>query len=202
MASARAMSLGSFSGDGGAANNVQQEHQQDPSSNPQVLSSFHSDYIYQISFDTYGRRLATCSGDRFVRVWDLLENGEWNASGQFQAHRGSVLSLAWAHPEYGCLLATGGSDQEAKIWEERSPMAVGGSAGASNAGMTSVSGGRWNLKASLAEARRGVTCLEFSPRHFGLKLAVGSADGCVRIYEAVDVSYRGEANASYVALAY
>jgi nucleoporin SEH1 len=46
---------------------------------------------------------------------------------------------------------------------------------------------RWTLRASLTEARRGVTCLEFAPRHWGLKLAVGSADGCVRIYEAVDI---------------
>ncbi|GKY91330.1 hypothetical protein MPSEU_000105200 [Mayamaea pseudoterrestris] len=172
-----------------AVNNQMQQHRQDSSSSPQVLSSFHSDYIYHVSFDTYGRRMATCSGDRFVRVWDLTDTGEWTMSGQYQAHRGSVLSLAWAHPEYGCLLATAGSDQEAKIWEERSPMAVGaGTTTSGNNAASAVSSGRWNLKASLAEARRSVTCLEFSPRHFGLKLAVGSSDGCVRIYEAVDIN--------------
>jgi nucleoporin SEH1 len=167
----------------------------------QVLSSFHSDYIYKVAFDTYGRRMATCSGDRFVRVWDLTDSGEWSQSAHWQAHRGSVVSLAWAHPEYGCLLATAGSDQDAKIWEERSPM--GSSNGVSNSNVMMTLGGgpnsannnnnhpttsRWSVKASLTEARRAVTCLEFAPRHFGLKLAVGSADGCVRIYEAVDVS--------------
>jgi len=46
---------------------------------------------------------------------------------------------------------------------------------------------RWVGKASLTDARRAVTCVEFAPRQWGLKLAVGSADGCVRIYEAVDI---------------
>lgn len=142
-------------------------------SSTQVINSMHMDYIHKVSFDTYGRRMATCSGDRFVRVWDLTDTGEWNLTAQWQAHKGSVTSLCWAHPEFGSLLATAGSDQEAKIWEEKS-----------NASSLSA---RWNGKASLTEARRGVTCVEFAPRHWGLKLAAGSADGCVRIYEAVDI---------------
>jgi nucleoporin SEH1 len=143
----------------------------------QVINSLHTDYIHKVAFDTYGRRMATCSGDRFVRVWDLQDSGEWTLSAQWQAHRGTVTSLSWAHPEFGSLLATCGSDHDAKIWEQ----AVSNNSGST----TSVS--RWNAKASLTEARRGVTCLEFAPRHWGLKLAVGSADGCVRIYEAVDI---------------
>lgn len=141
---------------------------------PQIaIDSLHMDYIHRVAFDTYGRRMATCSGDRFVRVWDLTDSGEWNLTAQWQAHRGSVTSLCWAHPEYGSLIATSGSDHEAKIWEERS----------NTAGLAV----RWNLKASLTDPKRSVTCLEFAPRHWGLKLAVGSADGCVRIYEAVDI---------------
>lgn len=142
-------------------------------SSTQVINSMHLDYIHKVAFDTYGRRMATCSGDRFVRVWDLNDSGEWNLTAQWQAHRGAVTSLCWAHPEFGSLLATCGSDHDAKIWEERS-----------NTASLAV---RWNLKASLTEARRAVTCLEFAPRHWGLKLAVGSADGCARIYEAVDI---------------
>lgn len=40
----------------------------------------------------------------------------------------------------------------------------------------------------LCDARQPVTCVEFAPRHWGLKLATGSADGDVRIYEAIDVA--------------
>ena len=55
-----------------------------------------------------GRRMATCSGDRFVRIWDLSENGDWALNAEFQGHKGSVSSLSWAHPEYGSLIATAG----------------------------------------------------------------------------------------------
>jgi nucleoporin SEH1 len=144
-------------------------------SSTQVINSMHLDYVQKVSFDTYGRRMATCSGDRFVRVWDLTDTGEWTLVAQWQAHRGAVTSLDWAHPEFGSLLATCGSDHDAKIWEERTSNSAG-----------SVSS-RWTTKATLTEARRAVSCLEFSPRHWGLKLAVGSADGCVRIYEAIDI---------------
>ena len=72
----------------------------------QVISSMHQDYIHGCAFDIYGRRMATCSGDRFVRVWDLTDSGEWNLVGEWQAHRGSVSMLSWGHPEYGSLIAT------------------------------------------------------------------------------------------------
>mmetsp|Transcript_8244 Transcript_8244/g.13040 ORF Transcript_8244/g.13040 Transcript_8244/m.13040 type:complete len:321 (+) Transcript_8244:126-1088(+) len=152
-------------------------------SSTQVLASMHSDYIHHCSFDIYGRRMATCSGDRFVRVWDLTDNGDWSLVGEWQAHRGSVNMVTWGHPEYGSLIATCGSDHEAKIWEERTNSTSAAS--------------RWTAKAQLTEARKAVSCLEFAPRQWGLKLATGSADGCVRIYEAVDVMNLAQwANAS------
>jgi WD40 repeat protein len=143
------------------------------SSTTKVLASMHQDYVHHVAFDIYGRRMATCSGDRNVRVWDLTDNGVWSLVGEWQAHRGSVTMLSWAHPEFGSLMATCGSDHEAKIWEERTNATSAAS--------------RWTVKSQLTEARKAVSCLEFAPRHWGLKLATGSADGCVRIYEAVDV---------------
>ena len=46
---------------------------------------------------------------------------------------------------------------------------------------------RWVQKAQLTEARKAVTCIEFAPKHVGLRIATGSADGVVRVYEAIDV---------------
>jgi WD40 repeat protein len=143
------------------------------SSSTKVLTSMHQDYVHHVAFDIYGRRMATCSGDRFVRVWDLTDNGVWSLVGEWQAHKGSVTMLSWAHPEFGTLLATCGSDHESKIWEERTNATSAAS--------------RWTAKSQLTDARKAVSSLEFAPRHWGLKLATGSADGCVRIYEAVDV---------------
>lgn len=152
----------------------------------QVIQSMHHDYIHHLRFDVYGRRIATCSGDRVVKVFELKSSGEWVLTSQWQAHKSQVTCLDWAHPEFGSILATCGSDHHAKIWEEQNPTgALSTASGASSSAATSAS--RWVARASLTEARRGVTCVAFAPRYWGLKLAVGSSDGCVRIYEAIDI---------------
>mmetsp|Transcript_13581 Transcript_13581/g.19776 ORF Transcript_13581/g.19776 Transcript_13581/m.19776 type:complete len:379 (+) Transcript_13581:62-1198(+) len=179
----------------------------------QILQSSHQDYIHDIAFDHYGRRIATCSGDRTVKIWDCDENSEWTSSNEGSipdAHKTGVTSISWAHPEFGQLLATSGSDGFAAIWEER---AEGSSAGGFNvnhanvpsAGSSSSAGGdsntgtatnnntntntasRWMERARLTDSRKSLSCAKFAPRHLRLQLATGSADGFVRIYEAVDV---------------
>ena len=92
----------------------------------QFLLTRHQDFLQNIAFDHYGRRLATCSGDRNVMIWHL-ENGEWilPQDGSWKAHLSSVNNLSWAHPEFGQLLATCGSDGFVKVWEE-SPDSSGG----------------------------------------------------------------------------
>ena len=68
-----------------------------------------------------------------------------------------------------------------QVWEEQE----GGFDYSS--GSSSVSQSRWISKAQLTEARKAVNCVEFAPRHVGLRLATASADGVVRLYEAIDV---------------
>lgn len=161
-------------------------------SSTQILSSLHSDYIHHVSFDIYGRRMATCSGDRHVRIWNLQPSGStassgdhhlqqhdgtnnnnnngstWAVASHFQAHRGPVTHLSWSHAEFGTLVATcGSSDCEVKVWEEQ--------------------GTHWLVRTNLTDARKHVTRVEFAPRHLGLQLASASADGICRIYEAVDL---------------
>ncbi len=160
--------------------------------NTQVMNSYHTDFIFATALDVYGRRMATVSGDRMVRIWDLLPDGSWQPTHQWPAHKSAVTCVSWAHAEFGILVATGGTDQQIHVWEEISSSSGGG--GNTNAGTGSHTAAaatttrvKWNLKASLTDARRGVTCTEFAPRQWGLKLATGSLDGCVRIYEAVDI---------------
>jgi nucleoporin SEH1 len=120
-------------------------------SSTQILSSAHSDYIHHVSFDIYGRRMATCSGDCFVRIWNLHHNipknpsnpstsasdggsqQEWIISSQFQAHRGPATHVCWSHAEFGTLVATCGIDGEVKIWEETTTLtASSGGSGTAN----------------------------------------------------------------------
>lgn len=46
---------------------------------------------------------------------------------------------------------------------------------------------QWVKKISLVDSRTPVTDVKFAPKHLGLQLATCSADGVVRIYEAIDV---------------
>jgi nucleoporin SEH1 len=160
---------------------------------PQILASPHKDFIYDIAFDHYGRRIATCSADRTVKIFDLNENGEWTTSNDlgsgWKAPSG-VTSISWAHPEFGQLLATSGADGLAMIWEERADSSIGGGGGGGDANsvfaaQTPVT--RWTERARLADARKSLSCVKFAPRHLRLQMATASADGVVRIYEAVDV---------------
>lgn len=176
-------------------------------STSQTLPHGHLDYVLDMSFDFYGRRFATASGDRTVRVWDLNSDGLWtsgslggsnNNTNEWQAHRGAVNRLSWAHPEFGQILATAGADHAVVIWEEREggfkslatpERSADGFLDTSAANVNTGSEGstsRWVSKATLSDARRAVTTVQFAPRHLGLRLASGSADGVVRIYEALD----------------
>ena len=69
----------------------------------QVIQSMHQDYILQVKFDCYGRRIATCSGDRFVRVWELQESGEWMLTSAWQAHKSAVTALDWVSTVVLCI---------------------------------------------------------------------------------------------------
>ena len=88
--------------------------QLNPTSQSQLLPHGHMDYVLDMKFDYYGRRFATASGDRTVRVWDLNPDGMWDSNtnkNEWQAHRGPVNRISWAHPEFGQLIATAGAGE-------------------------------------------------------------------------------------------
>ncbi|KNC54993.1 uncharacterized protein AMSG_10240 [Thecamonas trahens ATCC 50062] len=78
----------------------------------------HSDVIHDTAFDFHGKRLATCSSDQVVEVWDQSEGGEWSLTGRWKAHAASIWKVAWAHPEFGQVLATCSFDHHVIIWGE------------------------------------------------------------------------------------
>jgi nucleoporin SEH1 len=49
------------------------------------LETEHEDLVHDVSYDHYGKRLATCSADQKIKVWDLNENGEWKLSSIIKA---------------------------------------------------------------------------------------------------------------------
>ncbi|CAM9201161.1 unnamed protein product [Phaeothamnion confervicola] len=174
----------------------------------------HADLVHDVRYDHYGKRLATCSSDQTVRVWDLDDNGDWHVKegGEWKnAHQGMIFRLVWAHPEFGQVLATCSADKTIKIWKPLRTalrdmdsnlmlhlplnyISAGSFFSTILLPVSNVASGieeghgqaRWYPKAQLSDSRKPVMGLEFAPRHVGLKLAAASADGCVRVYEALD----------------
>ena len=65
------------------------------------INADHEDLIHDVAYDFYGKRMATCSSDQKVKVWDQDEAGNWNCSASWKTHNGSVWKVTWAHPEFG-----------------------------------------------------------------------------------------------------
>ncbi|KAL7675733.1 hypothetical protein ACOME3_002000 [Neoechinorhynchus agilis] len=154
------------------------------------------DTINDVAFDYYGRRLATCSTDHTVKIFDRVSNsedlseeapGEWRLSYSWRAHTGSVWRICWAHPEFGQVLATCSLDRQVAIWEEvaydETDKTV---AAACHLPNESANHRRvFRRRSSIVDSRSSVADVQFAPKHIGLMLAMASHDGTMRIYEAV-----------------
>lgn len=145
----------------------------------QALATGHVEFVHDVSYDYYGKRIATCSSDKRIKVWGQLPggSGDWHCQADWEAHHGSVWRVDWAHPEFGCLLASAGSDRSVHVWEEAEAVDDKGRVVA-----------RWSRRGMIVDARASVNDVKFGPRMMGLVLAAGSADGTVRIYEATDTT--------------
>lgn len=143
----------------------------------QEVAHHHLDYVNDVAFDYYGRRIATCSSDRTIKIWAQAADGAWQETAKWKAHDGNVWRVTFAHPEFGQILASCSSDRNVLIWEEQEGVDSDGRV---------VS--KWLARAQLSDARQSVNEIKFAPRHMGLKIATGSADGRVRVYEATDAT--------------
>lgn len=54
------------------------------------ISAGHKDLIHDVSYDYHGRRMATCSSDQSVKVWDLGDDGEWKCTANWKVFYGFV----------------------------------------------------------------------------------------------------------------
>lgn len=70
-----------------------------------TVDTGHEDMIHDAEMDYYGLRLATCSSDNSVKIFDL-KNGTQSLVAVLKGHMGPVWQVAWAHPKFGDLLAS------------------------------------------------------------------------------------------------
>lgn len=124
--------------------------------------------MHDCCYDVYGDYFATASSDQRIRVFKRRANREFTLDHELAAaHAGSILRLSWAHPQFGCLLASCSVDRVVHIYQRSNT-------------------GSWKKRGRLVDARGSVTCVAFSPPHLGLMIASCSTDGKVRVYECTD----------------
>eukprot|EP01094_Clydonella_sp_ATCC50884_P016885 TRINITY_DN2858_c0_g1_i19.p1 TRINITY_DN2858_c0_g1~~TRINITY_DN2858_c0_g1_i19.p1 ORF type:complete len:326 (-),score=83.21 TRINITY_DN2858_c0_g1_i19:643-1620(-) len=143
------------------------------------FDSGHEGLVHDIAYDFFGKRLATASSDRTIRLFERNAEGAWAEDGVLSGHKGSIWRVRWAHPEFGQVLVSCSYDGKVRVWEEKR------AAGTGSDGVFHKSS--WVMCAELSDARSNVADVQFSPRHLGLRFAACSHDGFVRVYEAVDV---------------
>jgi WD40 repeat protein len=76
------------------------------------IKNAHTDTVFGLSFSPDGGKLASCSADRLVKIFEL-PNGKLLKS--FEGHTHHVLDVCWKGD--GKLLASGGADKVIKVWD-------------------------------------------------------------------------------------
>ncbi len=76
-----------------------------------AIDNGHSDTVFGVSFHPDGSKLATCSADKFIRVFEL-PSGKLLKS--FEGHTQHVMDVGWKAD--GKLLASAGADNTVRVW--------------------------------------------------------------------------------------
>ncbi|KAL2755860.1 hypothetical protein ACRALDRAFT_1043084 [Sodiomyces alcalophilus JCM 7366] len=134
----------------------------------QVISnSGHDDMIHDAVLDYYGRRLATCSSDRTIKIFKIEADSQ-ELMDTLKRHEGAVWCVSWAHPKYGNILASAGYDGKVLIWREQNG---------------------WQKIFDFALHKASVNIVSWAPHEAGCLLACASSDGNVSVLEFRDSNY-------------
>ncbi|XP_022663904.1 protein SEC13 homolog [Varroa jacobsoni] len=125
-----------------------------------TVDTSHEDMIHDCQMDFFGTRLATCSSDMSVKVFDL-RGGNQKLVADLRGHEGPVWQISWAHPMFGSLLASCSYDRRVIIWRENA--------------------GQWTQWHEFKSHDSSVNAVQFAPYECGLMFAAASSDGSVSI---------------------
>jgi DNA-binding beta-propeller fold protein YncE len=76
------------------------------------IKNGHSDTVFGVAFSPDGAKLATCSADKFVKVFEV-PSGKFVKA--FEGHTNHVLDVGWKSD--GKLLVSAGADNVVKVWD-------------------------------------------------------------------------------------
>ena len=80
-----------------------------------TVDTGHEEMLHDAAMDYYGRRLATCSSDRTVKIFEVSEangSGVQTLVADLKGHEGPVWQVAWANPKFGSILASCSYDRK------------------------------------------------------------------------------------------
>ncbi|KAK4054915.1 GTPase-activating protein S13 [Microbotryomycetes sp. JL201] len=130
----------------------------------QTVETGHADMIHDAQLDYYGRRLATASSDRSIRIFDVEQDNSYRLIETLRGHEGPVHGLSWAHPSFGSILASCSFDGKVFIWKENEGPQKGWS----------------KIKEHLLHTA-SVNAIAWAPHELGPVLACASSDGKVSV---------------------
>jgi protein transport protein SEC13 len=128
-----------------------------------TVETSHDDMIHDSQFDYYSTKLATCSSDRTIKIFDVKDDTYHNCA-TLRGHEGPVWQVAWAHPKFGVLLASCSYDGSVIVYRE-SPQ------------------NQWSPVYEHKFHESSVNSISWAPHEYGLILACASSDGRISTIE-------------------
>jgi len=118
--------------------------------------------IHDVQMNYYGRRMATCSSDRTIKIWDLSPDNTPVLTAELRGHEGPVWQVSWSHPKFGNYLASCSYDRKVLIWKETVQ-------------------NDWKIAYEHSIHELSANSIAWAPPEYGLLLACGSSDGNISI---------------------
>lgn len=132
------------------------------STGPIYVDTQHEDLVHDAQLDYYGCKLATCSSDRTIKVYNVSETS-YDHSATLQGHEVPVWQVSWSHPKFGVILASCSFDGSVLIHRETRPR-------------------DWTLLHAARHLHESsVNGIAFCPHEYGLMVAAASSDGRVSV---------------------
>ncbi|KAI9115737.1 hypothetical protein K1719_013406 [Acacia pycnantha] len=118
----------------------------------------------KVAMDFYCKRLATASSDHTIKIVGVSNTASQHLA-TLTGHQGPVCQVAWAHPEFGSLIASCSYDRRVILWKE----------GNEN---------EWTQAHVFDDHKSSVTSVSWAPHELGLCLACGLSDGNISVFTA------------------